>query len=66
MTTENGEIIDRHKGVEIVDADTGEVDTILMSIETLQHLGYNVEPGVPVRVVVDAHAAPAWMVGAGI
>ena len=52
MTT-NGEIVDRHKGVEIVDADTGETDTILMSIETLQHLGHNVEPGVPVRVVVD-------------
>jgi hypothetical protein len=53
VTTENGEICGASKGVKIVDAATGEVDTILMSIETLWHLGYNVEPGVPVMVVVD-------------
>jgi hypothetical protein len=63
MTTKNGEIANRHKGVETIDASTGEVNTILMPIVTLEHLGYNVEDGVPVRVVVDSVSAGAWWAG---
>ena len=53
MTT-NGELCGTSKGVETVDADTGETDTILMPVEKLAYLGYNVEDGVPVRVTVKA------------
>lgn len=53
MVTINGEVIAHHKGVQTVDAATGEVNTILMPIATLEHLGYNVEDDVPVRIAVD-------------
>ena len=52
MTT-NGELCGTSKGVEIVDVDTGVIDTILMPVEKLARLGYNVEDGMPVRVVVE-------------
>lgn len=53
MVTINGEITANHKAVETVDADTGEVRALLMPIWKLERLGYNVEPGVQVRVVVS-------------
>ena len=53
MVTKNGELCGTLKGVETVDIDTGAIDTILMPVEKLAYLGYNVEDGVPVRVTVD-------------
>lgn len=53
MVTKNGELCGTSKGVETVDAGTGVIDTILMPVEKLAYLGYNVEDGVPVRVVVE-------------
>jgi len=51
MTT-NGELCGTSKGVEIVDVDTGVINTILMPVEKLAYLGHNVEDGVPVRVAL--------------
>lgn len=50
----NGEIIHTHKGVDVVDIATGEIDTILMPVWKLEALGYDVTPGVPVRVEVES------------
>ena len=44
MVTVNGELCGTSKGVEI--------DTILMPVEKLARLGYNVEDGMPVRVAL--------------
>ena len=53
MVTVNGELCGTPKGVEIVNVDTGVINTILMPVEKLAYLGHNVEDGVPVRVVVE-------------
>jgi len=53
MVTVNGELCGTSKGVEIVDIDTGVINTIPMPVEKLAALGYNVEDGMPVRVMVE-------------